>query len=139
MKKYILLLSLLALTLCGCSPKIASNASGTAPASHPDYAVIYFYRPGNFVQTPYDVHLNDQVVYRSKNNTKTFVKVDKPGKYEIWGSTESRESINVDIEMGKDYYVKSYVKFGVAIWRPAFDLMAPEFGRNEWNATKKLK
>ena len=41
--------------------------------------------------------------YKNKlRTTPVSVKVDKPGRYEIWGKTETRESIVLDIEMGKD-------------------------------------
>ncbi len=123
--------------LCGCSPKVLNgNTAESIPATHPDYAVIYFYRPGNYVATPYDVHLNDKVVYRSKNKTKTLVKVTEPGTYEIWGKTESRESITFKVELGKDYYVKSFVHFGAAIWRPSLETVDPEVGRTEWLSIK---
>ena len=137
MKKVLILLFALAL-LCGCSPKILTNniPVSSIPESHPDYAVVYFYRPGKYVQTPYDVHLNNDVVYRSKNKTKAAVKVDKPGKYEIWGQTESREGFTLDIEMGKDYYVKTYVHMGVALWRPSLELQMPEVGKTEWNSIR---
>lgn len=137
MKRVLVILSALAL-LCGCSPKVLTNnlSADSIPAIHPDYAVVYFYRTGNFVQTPYDVHLNNDVVYRSRNNTRAAVKVDKPGRYEIWGKTETRESIVLDIEMGKEYYVKTFVRMGAAIWRPSIELQTPEAGRSEWNATR---
>lgn len=137
MKKLLFALSLIVMTLCGCSPKIVGGASADSiPASHPDYAVIYFYRPGNFAATPYDVHIGDDVVYRSKNKTKTFVKIDKPGTYEIWGKTESRESLTLKVEMGKDYYIKSFLHFGVALWRPSLEEVAPEVGKVEWNSIR---
>ena len=99
---------------CGCSSKLSNGIKAESiPADHPDYAVIYFYRTSNFAATPNDVHLGNDVVYRSKNNTKAAVKVDKPGTYEIWGKTETREGITLNIEMGKEYYVRTYVKFGV--------------------------
>ena len=137
MKRILIVLSALVLAVCGCSPKISSNmviAADSIPASHPDYAVIYFYRTGNFVRTPYDVHLGDEVVYRSKNNTKAAVKVDKPGTYEIWGKTETRENISLNVEMGKEYYVKTFVHFGVAVWRPSIEQVTPEVGRSEWDS-----
>lgn len=139
MKRILIVLSALLLVVCECSPKISSNmviAADSIPASHPDYAVIYFYRTGNFVRTPYDVHLGDEVVYRSKNNTKTAVKVDKPGTYEIWGKTETRENISLNVEMGKEYYVKTFVHFGVAIWRPSIEQVTPEVGRSEWDSIR---
>ena len=119
MKKLLFILAALSFALCSCSPRVASSLpSETIPEEHPDYAVIHFYRTRNFVKTPYDVYLGDQAVYRSKDRSKAVVKVDKPGKYEVWAKTETRESIVLDIEPGKDYYVKTYVGMGVVIYRP---------------------
>lgn len=137
MKRITLVLAAFALLLCACSPKVSGNVSSESiPAVHPDYAVIYLYRTGNFVQTPYDVHLGDKVVYRSRNKSKTVVKIDKPGTYEIWGKTETREGLTLDIEMGKDYYVKTYVHMGAAIYRPSIELVMPEMGKSEWNSIR---
>ncbi len=138
MKKLIILLSALAFALCGCSPKVTGNlANESIPASHPDYAVIYFYRSGNFVQTPYDVHLGNDVVYRSRNNTKAAVKVDKPGTYEIWGKTETREAVTLQVEMGKEYYVKTFVHMGAVIWRPSIEVVTPQAGKAEWDSIRR--
>lgn len=104
---------------------------------HPDYAVIYFYRTGNFVQTPYDVHLGNDVVYRSRNNTKVAVKVDKPGTYEIWGKTETREAVTLQVEMGKEYYVKTFVHMGAVIWRPSIEVVTPQTGKAEWDSIRR--
>lgn len=136
MKKILVFLFALAL-LCGCSPKLYNNIKAdSVPASHPDYAVIYFYRPGGFVQTPYTVHLGDQPVFRSKNKAKAAVKVETPGEYEIWAATESRESIVLKVEPGQEYYVKTITKFGVALWRPLIELMAPQAGKADWDAIR---
>ena len=138
MKKLIILLSSLVFALCGCSPKVTGNlANESIPASHPDYAVIYFYRSGNFVQTPYDVHLGNDVVYRSRNNTKAAVKVDKPGTYEIWGKTETREAVTLQVEMGKEYYVKTFVHMGAVIWRPSIEVVTPQAGKAEWDSIRR--
>ena len=137
MKRIFILIIGLFIAFCGCSPKLANNiAADSIPEVHPDYAVVYFYRTGNYVQTSYNVYLGEDVVYRSKNNTKAAVRVDKPGTYEIWGKTESRESLTLEIEMGKEYYVKTFVHFGVALWRPSIELRSKEEGLADWNSIK---
>ena len=137
MKRFFILIIGLFIAFCGCSPKLANNiAADTIPEVHPDYAIVYFYRTSNYVQTPYNVYLGDDVVYRSKNNPKAAVRVDKPGTYEIWGKTESRESLTLEIEMGKEYYVKTFVHFGVALWRPSIELRSKEEGLADWNSIK---
>ena len=137
MKRIFILIIGLFIAFCGCSPKLANNiAADSIPEVHPDYAVVYFYRTGNYVQTSYNVYLGEDVVYRSKNNTKAAVRVDKPGTYEIWGKTESRESLTLEIEMGKEYYIKTFVHFGVALWRPSIELRSKEEGLADWNSIK---
>lgn len=130
-------MSALALMLCGCSPKLVNNIpADSIPAEHPDYAVIFFYRPGSYANTPYNVYLGNDVVYRSKTKTKAAVKVDKAGVYEIWGKTETRESITLNVEMGKEYYVKTFTHFGVTVWCPSIELQNQEVGEIEWNSIR---
>ena len=137
MKKIFILITAILPMLFGCSPKVMHNiAVDEIPTNHPDYAIIYFYRPGGFVQTNYKVHLGDDVVYHSKNNTKASVKVEKAGTYEIWAKTDKRESLTLNLEPGKEYFVKTTLHFGVALWHPTLELIAPEVGKNEWNNIK---
>ncbi len=133
MKKILVLIAAGLFMLCACSPKVTMQS---VPEVHPDYAVLYFYRPAGYVQAPYNVYLGDQVVFRSKNRNKAIVKVDKPGTYEIWGKTESREGIVLDIEPGKDYYIRTTVQFGVALWRPLIVNEAPTTGKATWDGMK---
>ena len=137
MKRLLILVSCVVLLLCACSPKLVNGSSSNSfPENHPDYAVVYLYRTGGYVKTAYDVHLNNDVVYRSKNKTKTAIKVDKPGKYQIWGKTESSETLTFDIEMGQDYYVKTFVHMGAAIWRPSLEIVSSTEGKKDWNSIK---
>ena len=136
MKRFLIIISSVVLLLCGCSPKVVNSTANSYPESHPDYAVVYLYRKGGYVQTSYDVYLNDNVVYRSKNKTKKAIRIDKPGRYEIWGKTESKETLTLDIEMGKDYYVRTFVHMGVAIWRPSIEVVTPEQGKSDWASIK---
>ena len=134
MKKILIILSVV---LCSISASAFDKIKPTAiPEEHPDYAVVYFYRTGGYVQTPYDVHLGNEKVYRSKNKTKVAIKVDQPGTYEVWGKTETRESLMLHIEMGKEYYVKTFVHFGAVIWRPSLELMPRESALPEWNSIR---
>ena len=140
MKKFHFLAALAAafvLLTAGCSPKVTENIDNDRiPEVHPEYAVIYFYRTGNYVKTPYDVHLNNDVVYRSKNKTKSAVKIYTAGDYEIWGKTETRESLKLKVELGKEYYVKTFVHFGVALWRPSIELRNALEGKAEYDSIK---
>ena len=138
MKKILILAAVaVAAMMCGCSPKIANNIDTTSISpSHPGYAVIYFYRPSGFVKARYTVHLNEEAVFTSKSNAKSFIKVDKPGTYEIWAKTEARDAITLNVEMGRDYYVKAGVDFGVALWRPSLEIVAPEAGQVAWSSIR---
>lgn len=121
-----------------CSPQMSSNLQRqTEPAAHPDYAVVYLYRPSSYVATPYDVYIGTEKVYRSRKFTKQAVKLYKPGQYEIWAETETKEVMPLDVELGKDYYVRTGTTFGEEIWRPAFTIVSAADGKGEWNAIRE--
>ena len=106
-------------------------------SDHPDYAVIYLYRnSGAGLAVNYDVYLNDTKVYRSSVNSKAEVKVYEAGQYELWGKTESKQYLSLDIKLGKDYYVMSSVTMGAFVGHPYFELVHPAAGKIEYNSIK---
>lgn len=122
------------LAMCSCSPQISNNVSRqteTVSDSHPDYAVVHIYRPGGYVSTPYDVYIGSEKVYRSKKYSKKDVRIYKSGPIEIWGETDTKEAIQLDVEVGKDYYVRSDATIGTSDWRPNFTVVEAEVGKGE--------
>ena len=42
----------------------------------------------------------------------------------------------LDIQPGKDYYIRTTTQFGVAVWRPQIDVVPAEAGKAAWNALR---
>lgn len=104
---------------------------------HPDYAIIYFYRnSGVGPIVSYDVHIGETSVYRSRVNTKAEVKVYEAGPVEIWGRTESRTSVPLNIQLGEEYYFRCSVNMGILVGRPEIELVDEYVGYDEYNSVK---
>jgi len=118
---------------------IAKHDSLTkASATHPDYAVIYLYRPARSygALSAYNVSVNDTKVYRCSNNSSAEVKIYEPGEYTIWAKTESRCELSLDIELGKDYYIECSISVGAFMARPVLLLRD---GKNAYSEYKSIK
>jgi hypothetical protein len=72
------------------------------------------------------------IVGRVKNNSKFIVKLYQEGKTQIFGQTESRREVNIDVKFGKKYYLKSGIATGVFVGRPEMNLIYPEQGELDY-------
>lgn len=105
---------------------------------HPDYAVIFFYRPtGAGALISYTVKVNNEKVFKAKNNSSAEVKIKKNGTYEICAKTESKASITLDIELGMEYYICCSLGMGAFVGRPELSLVDPSIGKIEYEKIKK--
>ena len=91
--------------------------------SHPDYAVIYFYRqPGSAPLVVYDVYIGE---------------VYDEGEITIWAKTESKEEIPLTVKNGGEYYVRCGTSIGVFIGRPKLEKISNMSGRKEYESLKE--
>lgn len=100
-------------------------------ASHkPDSAVIYIYRNSSYgALVYYDLYLNDSVICNVTQGCREVVYLRQPGMYKLWAKTEKTETLTLQVELGKVYYVECGVAMGVLIGRPMLDLVDEETGR----------
>ena len=63
----------------------------------------------------------------------------KPGELELWGKTESRSSITVDVKAGQEHFVKGGLSLGFMVGRPNFTLIDNLIGLEEITDCKLLK
>lgn len=116
---------------------LSDDMSDMEVSTHPDYAVIYFYREsgaGAFVS--YDVYVGDTKVYRSRPNTKAEVKLYEDGDVEVWAKTEAKEVLPMTIKKGMDYYIRTSVSAGIMIGRPRMEIVSAKNGREEYESIK---
>lgn len=117
---------------------LSDQMSDTVVSTHPDYAVIYFYREsGAGALVSYDVYVGDTKVYRSKPDTKAEVKLYEDGDVEVWAKTESKEVLPLTVKKGMDYYIRTSVSAGIMIGRPRMEIVSAETGRGEYESVKE--
>lgn len=105
-----------------------------------NYALLYVYRfPGPGSLLNYDLHLGDSVICRIRNNFSDTIPIYKEGLNSLWAETETRTEIPVDIEFGKEYYVRCGVSFGILVGNPTIELVSPSIGKGELNALQIKK
>jgi cell division septation protein DedD len=98
-----------------------------------DKGVVYVYRPNSILGAAvhYDVHPgNDDVICDLIRNGYC-VYYSKPGELELWGKTESRSSITIDVKSGQEHFVKGGLSMGFLVGRPNFTAVDNKTGLEE--------
>jgi hypothetical protein len=125
-----------AVSLAACSPKLApltqDSASAALPTGTP-YALVHLYRPGKMTgfMIGYDVHVGDSVSYRARNGSQGEVRRLVPGPVKVWAKTEAREEITLDVQPGREYYVRCTIGAGAVVGRPHLQQVSVSQGRKE--------
>ena len=128
--------TLLLLTNCGsnkavvsASDDITSQSSGYQLSD--DCALLHLYRPGSMMgmAISYDLHLDDEVVFRVKNKSKTTIRITSEGLKTLWAKTESKTELPVDIRLGREYYIQCGVGMGAFVGRPRLKIVDNEKGK----------
>lgn len=99
-----------------------------------NYALLYIYRPAAEVGSlvGYDVHLNDSVVYRARNNSRLVIRLSKPGPVILWAHTEATTSLNLEVEPGQEYFLRCGLEGGILLLRPQLRFVSTAQGRGEF-------
>jgi hypothetical protein len=123
--------------LAGCSPKVgaalsAAEMSAALPAGTP-YAVVHLYRPGKMAgfAIGYDVRLNDSVAYRARNGSRLDLRRSKPGPVLLSAKTEASTELSLNLEPGREYYVRCTIGMGALVGRPHLAQVSPAQGSKE--------
>ncbi len=103
-----------------------------------NYAILNIYRPSSYTGSliGYNLHMNDSVICRAKNNSRNEIKVYKEGKTTIWAETEARDSVVIDVKFGEEYFIKCTIRMGALVGEPVLVLMDKQVGRQESEGIK---
>ncbi|MDR2118559.1 MAG: hypothetical protein LBP25_03375 [Tannerellaceae bacterium] len=125
-------------TGCGAGKASLSATPGETYRLDESCALIHVYRPASMMGRAMSYHLNldDEAVFRVKNKSKTTVRVTSEGKKTLWAKTETREELPIEIELGKEYYVRCGVRMGALVGRPRVELVDGETGKREFDGIK---
>ena len=86
----------------------------------------------------YNIHVADSVVCRTRVDSKYIIKLYKGGPVEIWAKTEKKSSTTINVEFGKEYYLKCELKIGAFLARPDIRIVSNERGKREFDMTEGL-
>lgn len=94
--------------------KLPATAIGavTSVSSHPEYASVWIYRYPLMEGFEYNVNIDNRWVFWSAPKTMTEIRFYESGKHTVWAYGGRRISVDLDIEMGKDYYVETSFQEG---------------------------
>lgn len=103
----------------------ATANSANIPEVGPDQGLVVFYRPSSFKGGGIRVGVNhaEGMVGQLVNGTYLH-KFLAPGAHTFWSQVISQDTITVNVEAGKTYYVLAEVRIGVYAGRPKFTLVS---------------
>jgi hypothetical protein len=99
-----------------------------------DIALLHIYRRGSMkgAMISYTLHLDDEAIFKVKNNAKTTVSISAAGTHTLWAKTESKTEIPIDIQPGKEYYIRCGIKFGFFVGKPKIEIVDNQTGKTEF-------
>ncbi|MDR2691824.1 MAG: hypothetical protein LBB73_05940 [Dysgonamonadaceae bacterium] len=104
------------------------------------YALLHVYRnggPGALMS--YDLHLGDTVICRLSDRSKKTVTVYKDGLNTLWARTEKKVEIPIDIQFGKEYYIRCGIATGFFVGHPQIEMIDSKTGKLEFQAISNNK
>lgn len=104
-----------------------------------DYALIHFYRPsfGAGALLGYKIKdTNDSIIGRLRNGEKFIYKTKKFGSQSFYGVLETKEEVKINIEKGKEYFVRCSINIGIVLGRPEINLIENYIGIKEFDEMK---
>lgn len=116
-----------AMFLSGCGASGQPFSQFATPKQ--DQGLVYVYRPSSVLGMGvyYDIHVTNPTnpdLIAGELVNGSYVEVDVPvGENEIWGRTESKTSVTLDVKNGETYCVKGGVGIGFFIGRPNFEIV----------------
>ncbi|GHV59489.1 hypothetical protein FACS1894182_13650 [Bacteroidia bacterium] len=105
-----------------------------------DYALLHVYRQsGPGMAISYDVHLGDNVICRARNKWKEIIQIYQDGPNTLWARTEAKSEIPIDIQFGKEYYIRCRIETGFFVGHPKLELVDNRTGKAEYNSIPEKK
>ncbi|MDR0560927.1 MAG: DUF2846 domain-containing protein [Prevotellaceae bacterium] len=135
----IVLMFVASLLTTGCGSSRTVTAANSAAVSEyeltDDCALLHIYRPASMMglAIKYNINLNDEPLFRVANKSKKTVRITQPGMYRLWARTETTVEESVDIQLGKEYYIRCTVEMGAFVGRPLIEIVDSEKGKTEFD------
>ena len=120
MKRSLGLAAIITVVLAGC----ASGPAFQAPVLPADKAVIFIYRPSAFgLAKAYDVKRGDETIVTMKSHGY-FPYLADPGPVTLSATTETTDTVTLDVKPSQVYFVKAGMKTGFWVNRPTLAVVS---------------
>ena len=98
-----------------------SSSAAEVPQADSDKALVVFYRVKSFKggAIRFNVQYAEGQIGSLGSGTYLYKQLE-PGQYQFWSQVISQDSITLNLEAGKTYYVKGEAQIGVFAGRPKF-------------------
>ncbi len=125
-------------------PKMANNqTTGNAQAGKPaGYALLYIYRLADTIMMApsYHLHLNgDSAICFVRNKSRDSVKIYKDGSVLLWGKTQHKGELKLDVKFGEKYYIRCGLKGTQFSMTPVIEQVDANTGAAEYSRSKNRK
>ena len=128
---------MVALIIMLMSPLGSSTFAADIPQAKPDKGLVIFYRSSYFKGGAIRFNLNHSDGPMGQLSGGTFLyKYLEPGDHTFWSQVISQDSIVINVEAGKVYYVKGEVRMGVFAGRPQFTQMSESQAKSDLSKLK---
>ncbi len=102
-----------------------------------NYALIHFYRPsmatGDLIGFKVKTG-NDSIIGSLRNGKKFTYKTTEFGDQTFYAVLETKEEIKINVEKGKEYFVRGGMNMGIVLARPDLNIMDANLGLKEFEA-----
>jgi len=120
-KTYVFLISFVVAITIYSYPALTADL----PEAKSDKGLVIFYRLSGFKGKAIRFNLNHSEGSIGQLLSGTYLyKYLEPGEHKFWSQAISQDSITLNVEAGKTYYVKGEVTMGVLAGRPKFTQMS---------------
>lgn len=104
----------------------------TITEADPEEGLVVFYRPKRMGGSAIRFNVNhSEGSLGVLNNGAVLYRYFEPGQHQFWSQVISQDSIMINVEAAKVYFVKGEAKMGVVAGRPKFGQVDQATGRAE--------
>ena len=120
-------------------PETTNSPKAGTPAN---YAVLYIYRLADtmMMAPSYHLHLNgDSAISFVRNKSRDSVIIYKEGPVLLWGKTQNRTELKLDVKFGEKYYIRCGLKGSQFSMTPVIEQVDANTGAIEYARSKSRK
>ena len=106
---------LVAVVMTGCAG-VQRHKSKPMPTPEPGKGLVYFFRPSSFIGGGVQMKISDadKTIGALQSGTYFFYQTE-PGTHQFGASTEAENTITMNVEAGKTYYVEGSIGMGLLV------------------------